>query len=35
VPEVLKGKLVRASFQFGEKDIILNKEINIVSELTK
>jgi 8-oxo-dGTP diphosphatase/2-hydroxy-dATP diphosphatase len=33
VPEVLKGNLVRATFQFGEKDIILNKEINIVEKL--
>ena len=33
VPEVLKGNLIKGSFQFGEKDIILNKEINIVDKL--
>lgn len=33
VPEVLKGNLVKGSFEFGEKDIILNKEINIVEKL--
>lgn len=33
IPEVLKGNLVSATFQFGEKDIILNKEVNIVTEL--
>jgi 8-oxo-dGTP diphosphatase len=33
VPEVLKGKLLKASFSFGEGDTILNKEINIVDTL--
>jgi 8-oxo-dGTP pyrophosphatase MutT (NUDIX family) len=33
VPEVLKGKLLKATFSFGEGDIILKKEISIVEEL--
>ena len=33
VPEVLKGKLLKASFSFGEGDTILKKEISIVEKL--
>lgn len=33
LPEVVKGALVRAVFKFGENDVILEKEINIVQEL--
>ncbi len=33
LPEVLKGNLLRASFKFGEKDSILEKEVNIVESL--
>jgi 8-oxo-dGTP pyrophosphatase MutT (NUDIX family) len=33
LPQVLSGNLIKASFQFDEKDIILNKEINVVNEL--
>jgi 8-oxo-dGTP pyrophosphatase MutT (NUDIX family) len=32
-PQVLEGKLVRASFIFGENDIIKNKEVKIVEKL--
>ena len=30
LPKALEGKIIKASFEFGEKDIILNKEINII-----
>jgi 8-oxo-dGTP pyrophosphatase MutT (NUDIX family) len=30
LPKVLEGNIIKASFEFGEKDIILNKEINII-----
>lgn len=33
VPEVLKGKSLKATFQFGEGDIILNKKIEVVEKL--
>jgi mutator protein MutT len=32
-PEVLSGKLVRATFTFGEGDIIQNKEVKVVKSL--
>lgn len=33
VPEVLKGNMLKASFKFGENDVILKKEVNIVEEI--
>ncbi len=33
LPEVLKGNFLKAAFNFGENDVILEKEINIVSEI--
>lgn len=33
LPEVLGGNLLKAMFKFGENDVILDKEINIVREL--
>ncbi len=33
LPEVIKGNLLRGMFKFGEKDIILEKEVNIVKDL--
>ena len=33
VPEVLNGNLLKATFQFGQGDVIQKKEINIVSEI--
>ena len=33
VPEVLSGKLVKATFVFGEGDVIQDKEVKIVSSL--
>ena len=30
LPEVLRGKLIKAAFTFGEKDVIQDKEIEIV-----
>lgn len=33
LPEVLKGDLLKATFKFGENDVILEKEINIVDEI--
>ena len=33
LPEVLKGNLVKATFKFGEKDIIQDKKVEIVSKL--
>jgi 8-oxo-dGTP diphosphatase len=32
LPEVIAGKLIKAKFVFGEGDIILEKEINIVDK---
>lgn len=33
LPEVLKGDLLKATFKFGENDVILEKEVNIVNRL--
>ena len=33
VPKVIAGKTVKARFVFGEGDVILEKEVNIVDEL--
>lgn len=33
VPEVLKGNLLKASFQFGKNDVVNKKEINIVQSI--
>jgi 8-oxo-dGTP pyrophosphatase MutT (NUDIX family) len=33
LPEVLKGNLLKATFKFGEGDVIKNKEIKIVNKL--
>lgn len=33
LPEVVKGKLLKATFKFGENDIIQDKKINIVDKL--
>ena len=33
LPEVLKGNLVKAVFEFGENDVVQNKEIRIVGKL--
>ena len=33
LPEVLRGNLLKATFKFGENDVILEKEINIVREI--
>lgn len=33
LPEVLTGKSLKATFKFGENDVILEKEINILSEI--
>ena len=32
-PEVVKGNLLKAMFKFGEKDVVLDKKVNIVNEL--
>ena len=32
-PQVIDGKLVKASFSFGEKDVVLEKEVDIVESL--
>lgn len=34
LPEVLKGNKIKAMFKFGEKDVILEKEVDIVTDLT-
>ena len=31
--EVVKGNLLKAMFKFGEKDVVLDKKVNIVNEL--
>ncbi len=33
LPEVLEGRLLKAIFEFGEKNVILNKEISIIDSL--
>jgi len=33
LPEVLKGNLLRAEFKFGEKDVVLDKKVEIVNWL--
>ena len=33
LPEVVKGNVLKAMFKFGEKDVVLDKEVNIVNEL--
>ena len=33
LPEVVKGNLLKAMFKFGEKDVVLDKKVNIVNEL--
>ncbi len=33
LPEVLKGNLLKAVFEFGEKDVVKKKKIDIVKEL--
>jgi len=33
LPEVVKGNLLKATFKFGENDVIHAKEVNIVDEL--
>ncbi len=33
LPEVLKGNLLKAVFRFGENDVILEKEVNIIDKL--
>ena len=33
LPEVIQGNLLKAMFQFGEKDVVLDKEVNIVNKL--
>jgi len=34
LPEVLKGNLVRASFVFGENDVVLKKEVSVVNNFS-
>lgn len=34
LPEVLKGNSLKAMFKFGENDVIRDKEINIINDLT-
>jgi len=31
LPEVVKGNLLKAMFKFGEKDVVLDKKVNIVA----
>lgn len=33
LPEVVKGNLLRATFKFGENDIVLDKNVEIVNQL--
>lgn len=33
LPEVLKGNSLKATFKFGDNDVILEKEVNIVKEI--
>lgn len=33
LPEVIKGSRLKAMFKFGEKDIVLDKKVEIVNEL--
>jgi len=33
LPHIIKGKLIKACFTFGEKDIIMDKQVSIVEEL--
>ncbi len=33
LPEVVKGNLLKAMFKFGEKDVVLDKKVEIVSQL--
>lgn len=33
LPEVIEGNLLKAMFKFGEKDLVLDKKVNIVNEL--
>ena len=33
IPEVVKGNLLRAMFKFSEKDVILDKKVDVVSYL--
>lgn len=33
LPEVLNGNLLKATFKFGENDVILEKEVNVVDDL--
>ena len=33
LPEVVKGKLLKAMFKFGEKDVVLDKKVEIVNQL--
>jgi hypothetical protein len=32
VPEVLKGNLLKAKFSFGEGDLIIDKDIQIIEK---
>jgi 8-oxo-dGTP diphosphatase/2-hydroxy-dATP diphosphatase len=34
LPEVIEGKRVKASFIFGENDVILDKKVEIVTDIT-
>ena len=33
IPEVLKGNLLKATFQFGQNDTVDKKEVNIVESI--
>jgi hypothetical protein len=33
IPEVLKGNLLKAAFQFGQNDTVDKKEVNIVESI--
>ena len=33
LPEVVKGNLLKAMFKFGEKDVVLDKKVEIVNQL--
>lgn len=35
LPKMLKGELIRATFEFGEGDVILDKEVKVVGDFSK